>query len=32
MAVNECAKQAVPSGQELEDLKEALNLMVEFAQ
>jgi hypothetical protein len=32
MAVNECATQAVHSGQELEDLKEALNLMVEFAQ
>lgn len=31
VAVNNCAKKAVPSGQELEDLKVAVNLMVELA-
>lgn len=31
IAVNNCAKKAVPSGQELEELKEALNLMVKLA-
>ena len=32
IAVNNCAKKAVPAGQALEDLKEALNLMVKLAQ
>lgn len=31
IAVNNCAKQAVPSGVELDELKEALNLMVKLA-
>lgn len=31
IAVNNCAKQAVPSGGELDELKEALNLMVKLA-
>ena len=31
IAVNNCAKKAVPSGQELEELKEALNMMVKLA-
>ncbi len=31
IAVNNCAKMAVPSGQELEALKDALNTMVELA-
>lgn len=31
IAVNNCAKKAVPSGQELEELKEALNIMVKLA-
>jgi len=31
IAVNNCAKKAVPSGQELEGLKEALTIMVELA-
>lgn len=31
VAVNNCAQKAVPSGQALEDLKVAVNLMVELA-
>lgn len=32
VAINNCAKKAVPSGQELENLKEALNIMLKLAQ
>lgn len=31
IAVNNCAKKAVPSGKELDELKEALNLMIKLA-
>ncbi len=31
VAVNDCAKQAVPAGQSLTDLKNALNTMIELA-
>lgn len=31
IAINNCAKKAVPTGQELEGLKEALNIMIELA-
>ena len=31
VSVNECAKQAVPAGQALEDLKLAMNTMIELA-
>lgn len=31
IAVNNCAKKSVPTGQELEHLKEALNMMIKLA-
>jgi len=31
ITVNNCAKKAVPSGEELDELREALNLMVKLA-
>ena len=31
IAVNNCAKKAVPAGAELDELKEALNLMIKLA-
>ena len=32
IAINNCAKKSVPSGQELEDLKAALNTMLKLAE
>ena len=32
VALNNCAKKSVPSGKDLDDLKEALNVMVKLAQ